>query len=463
MSRAEPFLMTPFSLLKTPEYGRFFDGGPLGFIYRFLRTGIRRQGVSDLRFVNESGWVTELARLYDEGWLAAYVTHEKLVDASGFSKRSISNHLKKLVELKLVRLTEFGEGYIALMGKRLMYSTASGYSVGSSHEGFFIDEWESWVAKDEYGFRKMLIESLAPEGQSLKFFERLEKDFSADGKILREGGKNFSKSEQVESGQKPRPEQDNLDTTPTPRIDKVRIDTKTTAPPTGGSGEVSDKGRDFNQMLNVLRGSKSDQEARRLAKEAVAAGVPLAMVNQVLTSRLDNPRYTSLPRLSMNLAAMENPPKKPHTALANLWFDLSTDITGAPEAKSTYASVSRYFRDTLLTAYSFEQCLWTLHQVIDNPNDLKFVAQSGRNFGSVMPRYAQKWQELLDERRRSEIESAAARRYDEERAAREKARTENTKEMAELSEYAKRELEKAREYSERQKRIKGYLSGGTGK
>jgi len=57
-SFSEPFLMTPYALLRIPEYGRYFDGAPIGFIHRLLMTGVRRQYTDGLKYYKEGGWVT---------------------------------------------------------------------------------------------------------------------------------------------------------------------------------------------------------------------------------------------------------------------------------------------------------------------------------------------------------------------------------------------------------------------
>ena len=95
------FLMTPYALLRMPEYGRFFDGASIGYLYRLITTGVRRQTPKELKFRNENGYVTKLAELYEEGYLASYFTTEELEEATGFTQRYLFDLLKKLEELSL--------------------------------------------------------------------------------------------------------------------------------------------------------------------------------------------------------------------------------------------------------------------------------------------------------------------------------------------------------------------------
>ena len=212
----EPFLMTPFAMLRTPEYGRYFDGAPIGFIHRLLMSGVRRGGRDRLRF--DGGWVAELARRYEEGELAAYFTLEDVEEASGFTQRHVRSLLSKLRELKLVRMEDFGAGFIFVLGKRLGLSE-DGYSVGSEHEGFFIDAWETLARNDRDGFRVFLAENLAPP----KAKERIL------GKIFPSSRKNISENPTSETGGKDCPRRDFSGVGDGLRIDKVRIDRKSKA------------------------------------------------------------------------------------------------------------------------------------------------------------------------------------------------------------------------------------------
>lgn len=400
--RDEPFLMTPYSLLKVPEYGRFFDGAAVGFLYRYLRTGIRRQGTSQLKFQSSTGYITRLASLYDKGWLTSYATMDMLVEATGFTKKSLSSYISKLEEMKLIQRQEFGEGIIFVLGQRFILHTESGYGVGDKNEGFFMDEWESWLERDEKSFRQMLIQNLLPPAQAAKFSERLEEEFSHKEKNIPRDEENFSQNAPSDLSTLSPSALDNPSVEEPPRIDKVRIDTKTHAPllPLDEAKE----------MVASIRSSSSDKEALALARQGYAKGIPLSTLNPVLAKRRDNMRWPHLPRFSIAFETHDRNPKNPHIEFARLWFALNEDKTGVVSGgtKSAYGAAAKYYQGTLLTQFSFDQCMWTLLRIInEGGKDLDFLASGSRTIGTLMKKHAAEYQDVLDARYRSRMEREA--------------------------------------------------------
>jgi hypothetical protein len=151
--------MTPYALLRMPEYGRFFDGSSIGYLYRLILTGVRRQEPEELKFINETGWVTKLATLYKQGKLASYFSLDDLVESTGFTRRRIYDLIKKLEDIKLVKTEGFNSGFVFIVGIRLSQNSLDGYSVGKEHEGLFIDEWESKARSNPKELASFLIEN----------------------------------------------------------------------------------------------------------------------------------------------------------------------------------------------------------------------------------------------------------------------------------------------------------------
>lgn len=460
-NKRDPFLMVPYSLLRTPEYGRFFDGAAVGFLYRYLRTGVRRQGVGSLKYTNPGGWLTEVSTLYDNGWLATYTSIKDLMDASGFSRRTLNTHLTTLETLKLVNIKQFGDGYIVVLGKRLMLNSQSGYSVGDAHEGFFIDEWESWLERDEYEFRKMLIEKLAPSAQRGKFLERLEDEKLSSGQNFPKPWQNFANNEDYETVDETRSERDELAVENLPRIDKLRIDNKISKsdPPRGESTKsMLDTHKTY---VNHILASETYDDALVWAREATANDVPLSVVNPALAKFLKDTRYPRYPRLSAALDAFNEDDKNPHVGLALIWSALHEDTTGVVSSKNTkfYREVVGAYKRSLLSQYSVRQCLWTIHHVMEDGKNVEFLSKGGRNLITVVKQNAGKWQEILEAQRIAKLEAEAARLKDKEYEEREAKRAAEPVEVPELSPYMQHLLDEATRHSERKAKVKEIMRG----
>lgn len=449
-SVAEPFLMTPYSLLRIPEYGRFFDGASIGYVYRILRTKIRRHGVASLKFQSETGWLTEVAKLYDKGWLASYTTLEDLAEETGYGVRTLRNHLTKLTELKLIQVRDFGSGTLVVMGKRLTLTTPNGYKVGDSHEGYFLDEWESWAARNELEFRKMLLEELAPPAKREAML----------GKILHEAGKNFARIEDEEINSSSRSERTDLEVPEPPRIDKIRIDVKDTDPPTGESGLIETS----NRFSKLIRSATSFSEGVDFARQAVAEGVPLAVTNAALLSLLDTPRFPKYPRLSAAVLEYKPGAKAPHSELGKLWAALHEDTTGnvATSTRKFYTEVVGAYKNSLLKEFPEEQCVWTLKHVLDtNPRTTEFIAVAGRNLITVVRQLSKEYQVVREAVLRSKVEDEAERlRAIKENEAREATRR-RVEEGAEgdISPYSRYLFEESKRLAERKRKFKDIMRG----
>jgi len=409
----EPFLITPYSLLRTPEYLRFFDSASVGGVYRLLLTRVWRQGEKSLKYKSE-GWVSRVASLYDDGWLPAYFSLDELCEATGFTPKSINNHLSTLEDLKLIRRDAFADGWLFLLGKRLRFESSSlGLSVGDDHEGYFIDAWESWLERDEVEFRTFLVEKLAPPKQKQAFL----------GKIFPSVEKNFSRTEPTETVKKSRAARDKSSVEQPLRIDKKRIkdlnSPKTEETPSGAtiSDATTVSSTDYSKRI---RDAETNDDAVKVAREAYADGTSLHLINQVLASREPGLAFPKYPRFSFAASAYDPNPKNPHVALAGLWAALHEDITGvvATSTKKFYATVVGAYKNSLLKEYSHEQCLWTLHKVVrEGGSSLDFLSQGGRNLMALVRQNAKFYQEMLEAKRISELQREANRIQDEKLAA----------------------------------------------
>lgn len=389
----EPFLMVPYSLLRIPEYGRYFDGAPLGFLYRLLMTGIRRKSTEGLRYYKEDGWVTELSKRYEKGELASYFTLSDIGEATGFTVRHIRDFIKKLEELKLAVVEEFNGGYIFILGKRLSLETDDGYSIGEEHEGFFIDAWETWAQKDREGFRVFIVENLA----SPKAKEKLL------GKILPSSGKNFSESEEPETVEEEAPAQENPVVEEAPRIDKERIDLL----------HIDDRPSILEELYARIQSEPNWKDAEKAAAEAMKEGASLSVVNSRLAPRVptEYSKYARFPRFANKLHFYETTDKgigkASHIKLANMWKSLVEDVTGANygEKASFYTEVMGAYKRHLVSKYSFEQCLWTLKRAIANEAKLRFLVQGGRNLITLVHQHSKEYHELREQAMRDERRS----------------------------------------------------------
>ena len=458
-SKRDPFLMTPYSLLRTPEFGRFFDGASIGFIYRYLRTGIWRQGTEDLRYTNKGGYITELAKHYDNGWLASYTSTSGLMEFSGFTRRTINTLMQKLEELKLIRVQEFGDGYIVVLGKKLTLSTIQGYSVGDFHEGYFIDEWESWHERNEVEFREFLIESLAPPAQKDKFLTRLKESGEGTGKILPGDRKNFANYEDDENSDSSRQEQAKVEVENSPRIDKVRIEKR--------------KDPDFAQAQSAplenhslystrIRESETWKDAEVWAREAFAQDVPLSVINSALAGFLGSPQYPKYPRLSRALAEFDPEAKNPHIGLAWVWCSLHEDITGvAPTATSgLFKKAAGAYKRSLSSQYSVAQCVWTIHTTMREGTSIEFLSRAGHNLITVVKQKSAQYNSILESQRQSKLEAEAEKVREQERIEREKKLAESiSEEPPKLTPWMEYIREETTRRTEEKKKFKEIMRG----
>lgn len=388
----EPFLMIPYALLRIPEYGRYFDGAPIGFIHRLLMTGVRRQYTDGLRYYKEGGWVTELAKRYDNGELSAYFTLEGIEEATGFTQRHIRDFIKKLEELKLVQVEEFGSGYIFVVGRRLKLEANNGYSVGEDHEGFFIDSWETWAQRDKYSFRVFIIENLVPPKAREKLL----------GKILPKLGKNFSETDAEVSVREERPEQENSGVDTAPRIDRVSIDLL--------QEDSTESANPLNALYARIRSEPNWIDAEKVAREAIQAGATLAKVNSLLSDRVPDKydRFRRFPRFAFRLYAFDHSEseasKADYVKLSMLWKALNEDVTGVNYGENAkfYTEVRGAYKKHLTSKYSYEQCLWTLKKAVGTERTLNFLAQGGRNLITLVQQNSKEYHELRQEAMREE-------------------------------------------------------------
>lgn len=379
----EPFLMVPYTLLRIPEYGRYFDGAPIGFIHRLLMTGVRRQTSNELRYYKEGGWVTELAKLYENGDLASYFTLESIEEATGFTVRRIRDFIKKLKEMKLIEVKEFGEGYIFILGRRLKSDTLDGYSVGYDHEGFFIDSWETWAQRDRDEFRSFIVNNLAPP----KAKERLS------GKILPNSGKDSSENPRAPITEGCCAEQQQTEEEETPRIDRLRI-VQEDGPPSA-----------LHSLYARIRTEPSWIEAVKAASLALRDGAPLHIVNAVLSERVPRKydRFKQFPRFALRLYSLDASEKEAakldYVKLSMLWKDLHEDVTGVNSGESSkfYTEVRGAYKKHLTSKYSYEQCLWALKKAVANETSVRFLVKGGRNLITLVQQSSQEYHELMRE------------------------------------------------------------------
>lgn len=185
---SEPFLMTPYSLLRMPEYIKLFDSTQLGSMFRFLTTGILRREPEDFNYT-PSAHVCKQAELYKDGHLVAYFTDDDLSDALSLTTRRISTIRATLEELKIVKTERFSGGLLYYLGERFMMLHPNGYSVGGEAEALYIDSWTTMVKKDEVKFRQYLVDTLAPAGGSNGKTRSV-----LLGKIFQDNRKNISRN-----------------------------------------------------------------------------------------------------------------------------------------------------------------------------------------------------------------------------------------------------------------------------
>jgi len=392
------FLMTPYALLRMPEYGRFFDGASIGYLYRLITTGVRRQTPNELKFRNENGYVTKLAELYEEGYLASYFTTEELEEATGFTQRYLFDLLKKLEELRLIHTKDFNQGQIFIVGSRLTQSALNGYSVGAEHEGFFIDAWESAARQDPKNLAAWLVNNLAPPKQKEKFL----------GKIFPEGMKNISEPEGFEFMEKDSPEQQKLDFEENPRINKVSVNNKQEDSKFESTDLLSWDSEESDEVKEVKALIKSQPnwiEKFKAARKALSLDVPLSDVNALLARSLpeEYARFRQFPRLGYRLYSMNYSDKearrRDYIKLSNLWSALHEDITGVDisESSDKFKEMRGFYKSTLLKKYSYNQVLWTLRTVVlANVNTLNFVASSPRNLLTVVEQHAQRYHAIQE-------------------------------------------------------------------
>lgn len=401
----EPFLMVPYSLLRVPEYGRFFDGAPVGFIYRLLMTGVWRRGIEEIKadkrmYLNENGWVTRLAHAYDEGDLASYFTIAQLEEATAYTPRRIQDFIKKLEELRLVKTEAFGEGIVFILGKRLKHKDFDGYNVGDSHEGYFIDQWESWLKNNPDEFRHFLLDSLAPPKQRSKLL----------GKIFPDPRKSFSENASDSTREEDRPVQDSSEVADSPIIDNNRIDILNT-----DSEGLSEEELLRQEAVATLRSAPDWTEKVAAGRQAYANGMLLTDINRLLGQFVPEKysQYRLFPRFAFRLYAFEHSEKEKKrndaSKLATLWAALHEDTSGVnmTENKSFYKEVYAAYKNHLLKNYSYAQCLWTFKVSLKDKRQADFLASGGRNLFKLVDQNAKRYQELLASQKRAERMEAA--------------------------------------------------------
>lgn len=374
----EPVLMTPFSLLRVSEYGRYFDGSPVGFLYRLLRTRVWRKGTEDLKYFKEGGWVTELSSRYGKGDLSAYFSLGEIEEATGFTIRYIRSLIDKLVRLKLIKVENFGDGLVFVLGRRLLSEDEHGYGVGYGHEGFYIDAWETWLEKDEVEFRTFLVNELAPPKAREKLL----------GKILPKVGKNFSENSVPKTEDSLSPGEEKAEVQGGARIDKVKI------------VKAEDKSSDLASLYARIRSEADLLEAEKLARLALKEGAPLGVVNHHLAPHVADKykRFVFTPRFAIRLQYFDdNPPSSPPSALASLWKALAEDVTGNNygDKSNFYVNVVGAYKKHLLSKYSYDQCLWTIKKVATDERNLNFLVQGGRNLISLVHQNSKEYHTLM--------------------------------------------------------------------
>jgi len=392
------FLMTPYNLLRMPEYGRFFDGASIGYLYRLLLTGVRRQTPKELKFRNSNGYVTKLAELYEEGYLASFFTLDDLVESTGFTKRYLYDLIDKLEEIRLVKSISFNDGQIFVVGMRLTQNKLDGYSVGQEHEGLFIDSWETSAKKDPKVFSSWLVDKLAPPKQKEKFLR----------KIFPEGEKNISTPEGLENLDISPVKQEKLDFMFDSRIDKASVNKEQKASTNEsdnffGSDFDSSEDDEVKEVKALIKSEPNWIEKFKAARKALSLDVSLYEVNHLLSLGLPEEfsHLSSIPRFGYRLYSMKYSEKesrrRDYIKLSNLWSALHEDVTGIDisESSDKFKEMRGFYKSTLLKKYSFNQVLWTIKNVVlKNQSTLDFVALGPRNLLSVVEKNSHKYQEI---------------------------------------------------------------------
>jgi len=394
------FLMTPYALLRMPEYGRFFDGASIGYLYRLLLTGIRRQERKSLKFVNETGWVTKLAELYEQGKLASYFTLSDLSEATGFTERRISDLIKTLEKIKLVKTLDFHNGIIFILGVRLSQNEFDGYSVGSEHEGLFIDSWETAAQKNPDELAAFIVNELAPPKQKEKFL----------GKIFPDSTKNISEIEGPENEDFSRPEQKESSEEETASVNKVRIN-KNNADDLLFMFEDEPEVSEEQQIKNRLLSEPNWIEKIKVAREALKIGISLSLVNSLLADGLPEEFkvFSSYPRLGYRLYSLKYSEKESkrsnHVKLGDIWTALHEDVSGVNISSSEKTKEIRgFYKNVLLKKYSFNQVMWTFrNEVLTSSSTANFVSNGWRNLLSVVEQNSEKYHAIKKSRKEQEV------------------------------------------------------------
>lgn len=114
-SKNQPFLRTPLSLIRIPEYVRHFEGSSEGVVFKVLQSSIWRVPLNQNG--GKRGWQHALAQRYSKGILATYTSYEDLADRSGFGARQVRRLLERLVQIGLIQLEGYSrEGFIVRLG-----------------------------------------------------------------------------------------------------------------------------------------------------------------------------------------------------------------------------------------------------------------------------------------------------------------------------------------------------------
>lgn len=376
---------TPYTLMRVPEYLRWFDSTTLGGMYRLLSSKVYRVTLGSLKFVNESGYVTQLAKRYEEGSLCAYATDEELMEAFNFSRRSVEDHRKKLISLKLIKAEKFKEGYIYTLGFVVKATDQSGYSVGEELEAHYIFQWESWAAfpdgsEEKAAFRYYLAKNLASDKKGDFILEEL-------GKIFPNIPQNFAKILGLDSGVLPAPRDNKKQVKKSPIEVKVNEDIKEV-----GSHRNLTKNEVSNsfEAVELFRGlfGKASTSLERISKSYSANILedenlrePLREVIREQLPEKERGTNTLFFTYQLSQTTREDP-----TSATILWEALRMDILGIlpnSSGSKTFGVARKHIED-VLKVYSWDQLIWTFRVALRREKDGLYLANNIFGLQSVI-------------------------------------------------------------------------------
>lgn len=415
------FYPEPVVLLNVPEFGRFFNSTVLGNYYKQLRIRIFRRGVGSLKFLSE-GYMTRLAKHYDNGNLCCYITDEELAEILGdMDIRSVEMRRKELIDLKLIRVERLGAGqYIYELGKRLRFVGNDGYDTGEESESYYLDSWVSRVSHgnlednsnhpETIKFRIWLTEKLAPAAKKEKILDKLRK-------ILREVEKNFSEKEALTTSVAAAPARAKPTTRKTPIVDKVNnkkhkdtrdVSIEKMSDTLFSEAVMVDTRKE--DTIKKLNETNSAEEMLALSYELSKLGVDNAEIRASL-NRLTDCEFPRFPRLSV--AIKFKPASEPdRDSIVRLYAALFYDVHGEFEKLGKARTVA----DQILEKYSVKQVVWTLREVLKKgkESDVEFLTGGIHTLKAILRNHELGYQKFIKfQQEQKEITSKTVKKEEE--------------------------------------------------